>query len=428
MEDTHHRISAAALRGRDLVTTSGRGPTWRAEITAAGRAYLNDAAKPDAAPPRQSSVSVTQQLVDDVAAAGGSMRVPERPHWERGGVDFRHRAALAERYRKLPAGKRLTVRPAGGGELEISLVDAPGGDLKVTPVPVLEPVSRYHPVVKKFRERSERHEVSRAALPRVSRLLQALVVEAERRGHSVELAADGERQPHRQGEGWTGPKCGHLVVTADGHSTAIRVSEDGLPSRVHWERKNTTYSWGLPGESRSRRPPPSEYEAEATGRVCLHLVSGFGSRPSKWADRKSWTLDEKLPEVLHEIELRAAEDAERKRAAQREAEEREREWEAVKKRAFARHAEAKRADVLRGEVSRWHEVEQIRAYCDAAEARHPDDAGTTEWVRWARRYAEELDPMATAPQTPVPPESVPAEDLRPFMEGWDVFSPARRGW
>src|SRR4051812_46738926 len=76
--DHSHRISAASLRARGLVTTAGRGPRWRAQITSAGREYLERAARPGAPRPRQASVSVTQQLVDDVIAAGGSLRVPRR--------------------------------------------------------------------------------------------------------------------------------------------------------------------------------------------------------------------------------------------------------------------------------------------------------------------------------------------------------------
>jgi hypothetical protein len=35
-----HRVSAAALRSRGLITITGRGPTWQAEITPRGQAVL----------------------------------------------------------------------------------------------------------------------------------------------------------------------------------------------------------------------------------------------------------------------------------------------------------------------------------------------------------------------------------------------------
>lgn len=83
MEGDSHRVSAAALRRRDLVKTYGRGRIWRAEITPAGREYLEKSSAADAEPPRQANVSVTQQLVDDVIAAGGSLRVRRKNGYER---------------------------------------------------------------------------------------------------------------------------------------------------------------------------------------------------------------------------------------------------------------------------------------------------------------------------------------------------------
>lgn len=81
MEDDFYRISAAALRNRDMVTISGRGPTWSAKIAPAGAEYLKQVDGPNPPIPRQANVSVAQQLVDDVVAAGGSLR------WIRSYVD-----------------------------------------------------------------------------------------------------------------------------------------------------------------------------------------------------------------------------------------------------------------------------------------------------------------------------------------------------
>ena len=119
-----HRISAAALGRRGLITTTGSGVTWSAKITAAGRDYLARVDGPDPPIPRQGNTSVTAQLIADVLAAGGALRVP-RKHWgDREAVDYEHRARLAERYGKVPAGKRLTVTEVDR-ELEIELVDDP---------------------------------------------------------------------------------------------------------------------------------------------------------------------------------------------------------------------------------------------------------------------------------------------------------------
>jgi len=98
MVDDHHRISAGALRNRGLVTTSGRGPSWSAHISDAGRDYLQRADGPNPPIPREPNLSVTQQLVVDVIAAGGSLRFPRR-----GGVRMRWTTNSARGWRSFTA-------------------------------------------------------------------------------------------------------------------------------------------------------------------------------------------------------------------------------------------------------------------------------------------------------------------------------------
>lgn len=188
MEGESHRISAAALRRRGLVTTAGRGSSWTASITDAGREYLTRCDGPKPPVPRQSNVSVTEQLVRDVVAAGGSLLVQRSGG--PGAVDYEQRARLAERHGKVPAGKRLVVHRLPYPELRIDLVDVPeGAEALLRPVPVPDRLVRPHPAVVAFREASDTLQVSRAAISRAGRILQGLVVEAERRGYKVTAPA-----------------------------------------------------------------------------------------------------------------------------------------------------------------------------------------------------------------------------------------------
>jgi hypothetical protein len=155
MEGYAHRVSASALRRRALVRISGRGATWRATITPEGRDYLKQVDSADSPVARQANVSVTQQLVDEVTAAGGSKRYPKRHYWERGEVDYANRAELAQRYGKVPAGKHLRVTNVSPDELQIELVDGPDEPaVALQPVPVPDRVSRYHPVVRQFKDQT----------------------------------------------------------------------------------------------------------------------------------------------------------------------------------------------------------------------------------------------------------------------------------
>ncbi len=369
MEGTSHRISAAALRSRSLVKTSGRGPTWRAAITAAGREYLEQAAQPGAEPTRQPNVSVTEQLVADVIAAGGSLRVPQLLY--RGtGIDWANRARLAERHGKVPAGKRLEVSRISGGELRIDLVDAPAGtDVAVEPVPVPERVGRYHPTVRAFRDAAGTQQISRAALPRVTRILHALVTAAEDCGFVA-----GTTEPARGHYALAGQaRSGRVDITLsiDGHITPIRITEEGVADRSHWDRQPGRWDgYGSPG-SRRVRQPRSAYETNATGRLTLELPARpRATRASKWSDRRDGTLEEKLPQVLRELRVRAAEQRDVDDQAQQQRDVRRAGWEAAMDLARQRHAEAQRALVLDDEVERWEQAERIRAYCAAADERH----------------------------------------------------------
>jgi hypothetical protein len=386
MQGYSHRISAAALRGRGLVKTSGRGETWTAKITPAGRDYLHQAQRPDAPRPRQPNTSVTAQLIDDLVAAGGTLRFPRVSYYNPDGVDYEQRARLAQQFGKVPDDKRLVVKPISGK------------------------VVRYHPLVARFRNSADRRAISRAALPRVLRILHGLIVEAERRGHRVEL-----------------DRADNVVITVGGCSTTVAVSESGLPPRDSWEKQNRTVT--RYGHHREERlPPRTQYEANATGRLTLALTSGHSGRPSSWSDRRSWTLEDKLPALLRELEIRAVEAEHRRQEAARRAAERRRAWQAAMDQARALHAQDHRRQALDAQIKRWRQAEDIRAYCAAADAAHPDDTATTQWISWARAHADTLDPLRAAPHAPPAPESVSPQDLRPYLDGWDPHGPDRHEW
>jgi hypothetical protein len=429
MDGNSHRISVAALRKRGFVKITGRGPTWSAQVTAAGREYLDRADGPNPPAPRQPNTSVTEQLVNDVIAAGGTLRVRDSGWHRQGSTNYAHRAVLAERYGKVPKGKRLSVNRISSEELQLELVDAlEGAAEEVAPVPVPERVARYHLVVRQFRDRKERHEVSRAALPRLLRILHGLVLEAERRGYEVALVPTPKDDRYGHRTGWSGAHHGHIIICVNDYRAAIRATEEGLQSRTYWEQRNRVYLHGANGVGTWTSRPLSECEANATGRLTLTLVSGYSERTSKWADRKSRTLEERRPELMREIEMRMIEARHRREDAEREAAARQRAWEAAMARARERHAEHHRGESLRDEIVRWHDAEQIRAYCDAAESLYDDDPEAMEWIAWARRSATTVDPLQIAPRTPAAPESVSPEELRPFLDGWDPYGPDKRAW
>ncbi len=467
-----HRVSAAALRTRGLVRTTGRGPAWSAELTDKGRRLLaGDPAVARTPKPRSGALAgvhsrersrddaneqqktraptKTELLVRQLLASDGVLRLPVR--LGRGGPTARQRAYAAQNSGKLPPGKRLTTQVVGT-ELEIRLVDDPRGervviDLDLVPVSVPEKVSRLHAAARQLRDLKSRHEVSLVELPRATRIVHAIAKEAERRGWSAEAPTE---TPNGYGQAsWTGAKDGHLSIVVAGNHFGLRLQEGGVKTRGPWEKEVaqakrywSDYSWN----GRTRIKPEGPHDAAANGRLKLTIIDGphwlRNGRRSTFADGASSSLDSKLGELFRELELRvheaelaeiertaAAERAEEE--AKRAAEERERQWHVLMADARRLHNESRRREYLRQQLDRWSEAGRVRDYAEALSAAHSLDSEVTAWIAWVRRYADSIDPLVEPPR--VPADITPTHaDLQKFLpEGWSTHgprSPGTRRW
>jgi hypothetical protein len=428
------RISAGALRRRGLVRTTGRGPTWAATITSDGKDYLEKVDGRNPPTPRQPNVSVTRQLVDDVIAAGGSLRVP-RKHWnEKEGIDYERRARLAESYGKVPRGSRLIVKTASAEELLIELVTdgsaaAEGEEepsLGLSPVAVPVRLTKYHRVAREFRDRTNLHEISRKALPRALRIVHALAVEAERRGYEIACVQVHEDRYGRTE--WRPAHDGQLVFTINGHQLKMRIWEKGAGQRGPYEHQMTR--WKQDREQPVRlmqfvhRPKP--YDSGATGELNVEALGSARGRQKAWGDRTRWQLEERLPNLLRELEVEAVEAEERRLAREREQAEQQRQWEAAMERGKRRFVDDHRLEVLRDRVRAWEEADAIRAYCASVEARYGVDAiaadpDAAEWLALARDHAERAQKL---PHMPAEPE-ITHDRLKPYLGGWSPYGPHR---
>jgi hypothetical protein len=452
MEGYAHRISASALRTRDLVRISGRGETWRAELTDRGREQLDRLEREQPAPTtdaengsvpdhpqlRRASrsearakagpeaeaqpLSKTEQLVADVLAAGGRLTLPDET--AHGGVNWRQRAYAAQRHGKVPAGKRLSVAWTNAG-FELELLDGEtGNELGAEAVPVPARLSKYHPVAQEFRNRTSLHEVSRKALPRALRIVHALAKEAESRGY--EVACVQVREDSYGRSEWKPSHDGQLVFTINGHELKVRLWEKGAGRRGPYERQRKRWQEDREKPVREmlflERPKP--YDSGATGELNIEVRGWSHGRQGSWGDRKRWTLEDRLPQLLRELETQAVEAEERRLAKEREEAERRRQWETAMGRAKLRLIEDHRVDVLRTRVAAWHEAEEIRAYCDAVEARHgidtiAADPDAAQWLTFAREHADHAQRI---PRMPADPE-VTNEALKPYLGTWSPYGP-----
>ncbi len=406
-----------------MVETSGRGATWRAKVTPEGQAHLDLLTSPQAPRLRQPNGSRTQEFVDDLIAAGGSLAF-EQPHWyqvgEGSGVDFVERARAAHRHRRVPPGCWLSISRTSSTEYSVELRYPPDGWPTIDgPVPLPRGPSQ-HPVVRQLKEQTAQHEWTRAAIPRVMRVVHAVVAEAERRGFVV-VAVPGGARPRD----WSGPKDGHLRLEGPhGSHSLLRVSEEGLSSRSYWEYRDRSRSWGEPPKSEATRR--AEYEQEATGRLILEFVPrGYREiRVTRWADNSKRSLEGQLPELLFELGIREIDAAEANEHARLEELSRRDRWEAAIAGARAELETSKRRELLEQQVARWQEADRIRRYCDAAMILHADDSDAVAWVAWAQQRADDIDPLRHSrlrgPDLSVPPSP---DDLRPFLKGWSPHGP-----
>ncbi|HLK16997.1 MAG TPA: hypothetical protein VKT78_19485 [Fimbriimonadaceae bacterium] len=347
-------------------------------------------------------------------------------------VDYQRRSQLAEVYGKVPAGSRLTVKIASDSELLIALVNdvaggAPHEPVGLLPVPVPERLGKPHRVASEFREAVSLHEISRKTLPRAARIVHAIAVETERRGYAI-ACAQVRVDSHGRSD-WKATADGQVVITINGHSLRLRIWEKGAGLRGPYE--SSLRRWR---EDRERpissmlfldRPKP--YDRDATGELNIAVLGFSSGRQSTWGDRQRWKLEDRLSNVLRELELEAAEAEERRLARERELAERQRQWEVAMERAKERYLEDHRVEVLRTRVRAWQEADEISAYCDAVESRHGADVvdstpGAAEWLSFAREVASLLQKLPTMPADP----DVTPDKLKPYLGKWSPYGP--QGW
>ena len=177
------------------------------------------------------------------------------------------------------------------------------------------------------------------------------------------------------------------------------------------------------------RPP--KYDHSPSDRPRIEIASRWGGQRSTRRDGVRGPLEGKLGGLLHEIELRHAEAVERRIREERELAERKRQWEIAVEQAKVELRESHRPDVIHEEAAAWRQARELREYLVemeavlAAESDSDKRAAGREWLEWASRYIESLDPLCKWISLP--------EDLEPTAQALAPFLPSRRlygvrGW
>jgi hypothetical protein len=216
----------------------------------------------------------------------------------------------------------------------------------------------------------------------------------------------------------------HLNVTIAGHEMGLRVVEQGVGLRGPWEERKRQREEDREALRFNRWDVGriDAYDKGATGQLDLFIVD-HSPRQAKWGDRKRWTLEDRLPQVLRELETLAIEAEERRVAHEHRQAERRAAWETAMERARVQAIEGYHVELLNRRVAAWDRAEQTRAYCDAVVARHgaaiENDPAATQWISFAQAYADKLQELPRMPDDP----ELRHEDLKPYLGGWSPYGP-----
>jgi hypothetical protein len=148
-------------------------------------------------------------------------------------------------------------------------------------------------------------------------------------------------------------------------------------------------------------------------------------RRSFWADRASWSLEDKLPELLREVRVRISELRMRREAKVNAEQEYRQAVELEVERARSRAAEAHRAEILEQQLTDWRVAQELRDYAMAIVQRiataqaqgQAQDAAIADarlWWGWITERADRHDPLRSLPSWPMAPH-LHDYQLREFM-------------
>ncbi|MFI0540428.1 PE-PGRS family protein [Streptomyces sp. WSLK1-3] len=469
-------LTARALKERRLITMPKQDGKWQAEITDAGRFYLEhghhpdrpepasrkprsvahgvkapvasrprqDAAPPPETkptsqrvlnPPRPSSAAIGPALIKQVQEAGRFLRIPDPSDAERA----RYRRAFDAARQCAPDGYHLKYSGRAKGDFFLGLLRVTGEDdtewnrIRLARSRVITDVEDVLAAVAKDHSA---FEISEEVLPRVLALIRLLADQALAR--YGEIAVSKKRRQPRP------------LLTVHGRTYEVAFRERQKQVRyVPKQPGRRTYDW--------QRVTPA-HKSEPSGELELLVSENSGYSygwKKEWADTAKKPLEEQIASIFPALKARAEEqerarlerEAEQRRlreererqeaerwrlAAEREERER-REWEAAVSTASVKAVHAVRAERFGMALEQWQAAGEILAFCAALDevAAASEDAleaeRLREWSAWGNAEADQLDPttngkgLATRDFNVEPTK----EQLRPFLDGWRPDRPEK---
>lgn len=415
-EGYSHRIAARALADDRYITITGKGPTWTAKITQTGAELLKSIEDSDSN--NHTHESEADKFIQNLAAAGGVLEV-EGGYSHITANDALIRGVMKSALR--PKGYKLEITSVGSWQspkYEAHWARHFPDDVHERPVPIPDPVGKYHPVAKVFRDGTR--GVSKEHVARAAKLLHALATESTARGYEVTLPSSHKRTNSRG----TTTLDGDIAITIGTTTVPLEMRElppNGGTAKPYNPKYNShNQSWTLVNNT----------DFVSTGRLQLELTQKYATngRQERFRDGKRQQLDTALPAMLREIEIQHLEKEWKREQARLKEEETQRRWEAAMKRARIRIQDHHKAQQLKIQADAWAEAGMLRKYVAALEARVSSERDVElvnrglAWLAWARDYIDAKDPLLRPIEVPVLAD-YRDEDLVPFLDGWSPHGP-----
>jgi hypothetical protein len=430
-EGSSHRVSARALHNRGFLQVSGSGATWSAQITADGtrrlqeevkridaereRARREEQAKAAREREQQQLRDRANEMLQDVIAAGG--RLDLGPDADSDDVQ-RMRVSL-ENSGHLPDGQRLAqestrMDPVLGVTVYLEPDFEALTAMRSFDIP--RQLRNPHPAVVEFQ--TKKALVSKAEIGRAARFLQGLISAASEVGWKIPpKMRHWSRAP--------GDPVPDLALQLPSRELFLTVRElDERGSRVQAYVTETDYY-----PRRTRTSVNSHFQASGRLEVTVTRMWTDDTILSL-CDSSDASIEEKLPTLIHKLEIAEAEADWSRQEETRRSEARQTRWEEVKKEAFKRLTYQRNAEMLRDQLQRRHAAAVMRTYADEviAQADRLDDPDADEarnWSAWIRQHADETDPI-NGPLRLTGVTSASRDDLEPHMNGWSTYGPHRQ--
>lgn len=152
-----------------------------------------------------------------------------------------------------------------------------------------------------------------------------------------------------------------------------------------------------------------QYDYTPSGRLEIKVLTGPAIQQDKFGDTKRQAMEQRLPQVLLELELRAAGMEEARLRRERAEKERQVRYEEALVRACMAALDAYRIEVLWEEVNRARRLKQLDVFISEAEAASVEMSDAErreadEWLDWVRDYRDRADPVRSELRLPSEPD------------------------